>query len=75
MNTTSGELLEFIGEIHYAGHTSQWHPLLNKLIDITHSKCSFVFNLNKNKNKNKNNNGLVLAGELELVLSNKVKNL
>jgi len=41
MNTTSGELLEFIGEIHYAGHTSQWHPLLNKLIDITQSNKAF----------------------------------
>jgi len=41
MNTSSGELLEFIGEIYHAGHTSQWHPILNKLIDITQSNKAF----------------------------------
>jgi hypothetical protein len=41
MDTSSGELLAFIGKIYHAGHTSQSHPILNRLIDITQSNKAF----------------------------------
>ena len=41
MDTSSGELLEFIGNIYQAGHMSQRHPIRVKLIDITQSNTAF----------------------------------
>jgi DNA-binding CsgD family transcriptional regulator len=41
MELSSGKLLEFISEIYHAGHTGQWQPVLNKLLDITQSNKAF----------------------------------
>ena len=41
MDTSSGELLEFIGEIYHIGHTANWHPVLNIPIDIIQSNKTF----------------------------------
>jgi DNA-binding CsgD family transcriptional regulator len=41
MDISSGELLDFIGEIYQAGYTANWQPVLNRLADITQSNKAF----------------------------------
>jgi DNA-binding CsgD family transcriptional regulator len=41
MHISSGELLEFISEIYQAGYTANWHPVLNRLLNITQSNKAF----------------------------------
>ena len=41
MDISSGELLEFIGEIYQAAYTANWHPVLNRLLDITQSNKAY----------------------------------
>jgi DNA-binding CsgD family transcriptional regulator len=41
MDISSTELLEFIDEIYQASYTANWHPVLNRLLDITQSNKAF----------------------------------